>query len=56
MVFENAAGREVVLRVTNARTDLTAAEVDAAMDQVVSSDIFTSSGGAWWRRWEPAWW
>lgn len=45
MVFANAAGRRVTIRVPDARPDLTAAEVDAAMEQILSKNIFTSSGG-----------
>ncbi|ADI02004.1 MAG TPA: DUF2922 domain-containing protein [Syntrophothermus lipocalidus] len=45
MTFANAAGRRVTIRVPDARADLTAAEVDAAMQQIISKGIFTSSGG-----------
>ncbi len=45
MIFGNAAGRRVTIRVPDARPDLTAAEVEAAMQQIVNKSIFTSSGG-----------
>ena len=46
MIFTNAAGGKITLRVANPRTDLQEAEVRSVMDQVVAKDIFTSSGGS----------
>lgn len=45
MVFRNQAGRNVTISLDNPRSDLTAAEVEAAMDLVIARNIFTSSGG-----------
>lgn len=45
MIFANTAGRRVTMRVANARIDLTPAEVATAMNQVITRNIFTSSGG-----------
>lgn len=46
MDFTTELGRNHRLRVYNAREDLTAAQVSAAMDQIVSSDIFSGAGGS----------
>ena len=45
MVFRNQAGRNVTMSLDNPRSDLTAAEVEAAMDLVIARNILTSSGG-----------
>jgi len=45
MVFANTAGRRVTVRVPDARADLTADQVSAAMNQIITAGIFTSSGG-----------
>lgn len=45
MVFSSQAGRNVTITLDNPRSDLTAAEIEAAMDLVIARNIFTSSGG-----------
>jgi len=45
MVFTSQAGRNVTITLDNPRSDLTAAEIEAAMDLVIARNIFTSSGG-----------
>lgn len=45
MVFRNQAGRNVTISLDNPRADLTAAEIEAAMDLVIARNIFTSTGG-----------
>lgn len=45
MSFRNAEGRRVTLSVLNPRGDLTGQEVREAMDAIVASNVFTSSGG-----------
>lgn len=45
MTFSNVAGKNSTIRVSDARTDLTAAEVGAAMDLIVARNIFESTGG-----------
>ncbi len=45
MVFRNQAGRNVTMTLDNPRDDVTAAEIEAAMDLVIARNIFTSSGG-----------
>jgi hypothetical protein len=45
MVFSSQAGRNVTITLDNPRTDLAAAEIEAAMDLVIARNIFTSSGG-----------
>lgn len=45
MVFRNQAGGNVTISLDNPRDNLTAAEVEAAMDLVIARNIFTSPGG-----------
>jgi hypothetical protein len=45
MTFTSQAGRNVTITLENPRADLTAAEIEAAMDLVIARNIFTSSGG-----------
>ncbi|MFX4262546.1 DUF2922 domain-containing protein [Pelotomaculum propionicicum] len=45
MVFTSQAGRNVIISLDNPRGDLTAAEIEAAMDLVIARNIFTSPGG-----------
>lgn len=45
MVFRNQAGKNVTITLDNPRSDLTAAEIQTAMDLVIARNIFTSSGG-----------
>lgn len=45
MVFRNQSGDLVVISVIDPRPGLTAAEVQAAMDTIVSENIFNFDGG-----------
>lgn len=45
MIFSSQAGRSVTLTLDNPRADVTAAEIEAAMDLVIARNIFNSSGG-----------
>ncbi|ABZ85569.1 conserved hypothetical protein [Heliomicrobium modesticaldum Ice1] len=45
LVFTNQMGREVVLRVKDPKADLTPAQVAAAMDTIIASNVFTTTGG-----------
>lgn len=45
LVFRNEAGKNVTISLDNPKDDLTAAQIEAAMDLVVARNIFTSSGG-----------
>lgn len=45
MDFATELGRNHRIRVYDAREDLTASEVSSAMDQIVTSNIFSGSGG-----------
>ena len=45
MTFVNAEGKKVSLRVNNVRSDVQAAEVAAAMDEIISGNLFITSGG-----------
>ena len=46
LVFVNAVGDKVTLRITDPRDDIQEAEVRTVMDQIVAKDIFTSTGGS----------
>lgn len=46
MDFTTELGRNHRMRVYEAREDLAAAEVSAAMDQIVNNNIFSVAGGA----------
>ncbi|ACA60168.1 DUF2922 domain-containing protein [Candidatus Desulforudis audaxviator] len=43
--FANEAGRTVTIRVAEPRENLTAAEIEAAMNAIVDADVFISAGG-----------
>lgn len=45
MQFTNAAGRRVTLAVVEPRENLTAAEVQGAMQTILARNVFTTSGG-----------
>jgi hypothetical protein len=45
MSFINEEGKKVSLRLDGIREDLTELEVSAAMDSILSTNIFTSTGG-----------
>ncbi|HOB86409.1 MAG TPA: DUF2922 domain-containing protein [Bacillota bacterium] len=45
MLFRNQEERNVTVTVPDAREDLTAAEVEAVMNEIVARNIFRSSGG-----------
>jgi hypothetical protein len=45
MRFVNQAGSRVTISLDNPKDTLTEAEVTAAMDQIIASNIFTTSGG-----------
>ncbi len=45
MVFRNAQGRNTTLSVADPQVDLEAAEVSAAMDEVLDANIFNTTGG-----------
>lgn len=44
--FRGEDGRTVTIRVADPKEDLTAQEVEAAMDTIIAGDVFTSTGGA----------
>lgn len=46
LIFVNATGGKVTIRVTDPKDDLTKAEVKTAMEQIVAKDIFSSPGGS----------
>ena len=46
LIFRNAEGRNVTLSVSNPQDPLNSADVNAAMDLIISSDIFQTSGGS----------
>ena len=45
LVFRNAAGKKVTLNIEEPKTGVTKAEIDAAMQVVVTSNVFNTSGG-----------
>lgn len=45
LVFRNQEGKNVTISLDNPRSDVTSAEIEAAMDLVIARNIFTSSGG-----------
>ncbi len=45
MVFKNQAGSNYTISLDDPRSDLTAAEIEAVMDQIIASNILTTSGG-----------
>ncbi|MCL5289431.1 MAG: DUF2922 domain-containing protein [Bacillota bacterium] len=45
LIFVNATGSKVTLRVAEPKDNLLEADVRAVMDQIVARDIFTSTGG-----------
>ena len=47
LIFKNAAGKKVILKIENPKAGVTKAEIDAAMPMqaVVENNVFTSTGG-----------
>ncbi|KKM09929.1 hypothetical protein SY88_17050 [Clostridiales bacterium PH28_bin88] len=45
MIFVNAAGRNTTIAVVDPRDGLTPAEVQAAMQAILDSNVFESTGG-----------
>lgn len=45
LTFTNASGRRQSITVPDPREDLTAAEVEAAMQLIIAKNVFTGSGG-----------
>lgn len=45
LIFTNVAGRRVVIRVPDPRTDLTPEEIRAAMESILAGNVFESAGG-----------
>ena len=45
LVFKNQSGKNDTFTLDNPRDDVTAAEIEAAMDLVIARNIFSSSGG-----------
>lgn len=46
LIFRNAEGRLVTISITDPKDDLNSTEVNAAMDLIVNSDIFQTTGGS----------
>ena len=45
LVFKNAVGKKVLLHIEEPKATITKAEIDSAMETVLTNNIFTSSGG-----------
>lgn len=46
LIFRNAEGRQVTISVRDPLDDLNSADVNAAMDLIINSDIFQTTGGS----------
>ena len=46
MTFNSALGSAVSITLSEPKADLTAAQIEAVMDQIIAKDIFLTSGGA----------
>ena len=46
MTFNSALGSAVSITLPEPKTDLTVAQIEAVMDQIIAKDIFLTSGGA----------
>jgi hypothetical protein len=46
MTFNSALGSAVSITLPEPKADLTAAQIEAVMDQIIAKDIFLTSGGA----------
>ena len=45
LIFRNAEGRTVTMSLSSPKDTLASAEVDTAMDLIISANIFQTSGG-----------
>ena len=45
MIFKNQEGQNVAITVPDPDTEITALEVEAVMDSVITRNIFTTTGG-----------
>ena len=45
MTFNNATGNAVTITLPEPKTSLTAAQIEAVMDQIITKNIFLTSGG-----------
>lgn len=45
LVFRNASGKEVTVSVAEPKADLTKAQVDVVMQDIVAKNIFSTTGG-----------
>ncbi len=46
MTFKNALGSSVSFTLPEPKADLTSAQIEAVMDQIIAKNIFLSTGGA----------
>lgn len=45
MTFNNASGNAVTITLPQPKADLTAAQIETVMDQIITKNIFLTSGG-----------
>jgi len=45
MVFRSQGGTSMTISLDNPRSDVTAAEIEAAMDTIINKNIFNTTGG-----------
>ncbi|MDK2887888.1 Protein of unknown function [Desulfofundulus australicus DSM 11792] len=46
MVFKNESGSNFTISLDNPRDNITAAEIEAVMDLIISKNVFQTGGGA----------
>ncbi|MGE5391924.1 MAG: DUF2922 domain-containing protein [Deltaproteobacteria bacterium] len=46
MIFNTDLSKKQTIRVSNAKTDLTAAQINAAMDNIIAKNIISGSTGS----------
>ncbi len=45
LIFKNAAGKKCILNIEEPKPGVTKAEIDAAMQTVVTNNVFNTTGG-----------
>jgi len=45
MVFRSQGGTSMTISLDNPRTDVTAAEIETAMDTIITKNVFSTNGG-----------
>lgn len=45
MVFQNAAGKNVTMNLSNVKDNVTATEIKGVMEMIISKNVLSSTGG-----------